>query len=92
MGDSPLDLALRRLHDAVGSLEAAGARVIEVEKNGAASAGEIAALSADRVRLAEELDALNARASRLDMNNRDVSRRLDIAMDTIRSVLAGRGD
>jgi hypothetical protein len=46
------------------------------------------ALAEDRAHLAEELDASNARATTLGNVNREVSRRLDQAIDTIRSVLA----
>ena len=42
----------------------------------------------DRSRLAADLDAAAARARGLETTNREVARRLDEAIDTIRSVLA----
>jgi hypothetical protein len=42
----------------------------------------------DRSRLAADLDAAAARARGLETANREVSRRLDEAIGTIRSVLA----
>ena len=41
----------------------------------------------DRSRLASELDAAVARARALETTNREIARRLDAAIDTIRSVL-----
>jgi len=42
---------------------------------------------ADRSRLAQELDQSEFRANRLEEVNREVSRRLVTAMETIRAVL-----
>jgi len=42
---------------------------------------------ADRSRLAQELDQAEFRANRLEEVNREVSRRLVTAMETIRAVL-----
>lgn len=42
----------------------------------------------ERARLATELDKASARAKRLDDSAHDVSRRLVVAMETVRSVLA----
>ncbi|AAL51493.1 hypothetical cytosolic protein [Brucella melitensis bv. 1 str. 16M] len=44
-------------------------------------------MNADRSRLAQELDQSEARAERLEAANREVSRRLVTAMETIRAVL-----
>jgi len=41
----------------------------------------------DRARLAHELDSSEARAERLEDANKEVSRRLVTAMETIRAVL-----
>ena len=48
---------------------------------------EIQRMTADRGRLAKELDTALARGERLDRANRDVSRRLVDAMERVRSVL-----
>ena len=45
-------------------------------------------LSADRARLAETLDRAQAWVAKLETVNRDVSRRLDGAIETLRAVLA----
>ena len=87
MKDSALAGALKRLEAAVGAVEAASARVLEAGKTGADRDTEIAFLSEDRARLAEELDGSNARMMRLESANRDVARRLDTAIETIRDVL-----
>ncbi len=48
-------------------------------------------LGTDRSRLAQSLDAAEARSARLEEANREVSRRLVAAMETIREVLARQG-
>jgi hypothetical protein len=87
MRDTALGVALRRLEAAVGVLEAASARVLDSRRTGADRETEIALLADDRSRLAEELDSSNARTARLESTNREVARRLDTAIDTIRDVL-----
>jgi Domain of unknown function (DUF4164) len=44
-------------------------------------------MNVDRARLAQELDSAEAKSERLADVNREVSRRLVSAMETIRSVL-----
>lgn len=84
---STTEQAVKRLEAALRSLEAA------IEHRTARSVGaegladEVRMLTADRARLAESLDQAQARAARLENVNRDVSRRLGTAVDTIRSVL-----
>jgi hypothetical protein len=48
-------------------------------------------LGTDRSRLAQSLDAAEARSARLEEANREVSRRLVAAMESIREVLARNG-
>ena len=59
--------------------------------NASASQGEIEQeirrVHADRSRLAQDLDQAEFRANRLEEVNREVSRRLVTAMETIRAVL-----
>jgi hypothetical protein len=86
----PLDVALQRLSTALGRLEDAVERRREADRAHVAREVEAQALNEDRARLASELDESFARVSRLETANRDVSRRLDAAMDTIRSVLQGQ--
>ena len=50
-------------------------------------AAQVQALGTDRSKLAADLDAQAARCNRLETTNREVARRLDLAIDTIRTVL-----
>ena len=75
-----LNLAIDRLEVTIG--RQAGARVDK-----ASLETEIQALGADRARLADLLDKSEAKVTRLDTINRDVSHKLVEAMETIRSVL-----
>lgn len=86
--ETALARALRRLDQAFVSLERAAARLRAAEESREARDNELALLADDRTRLAEELDALTSRASQLEHVNRDVARRLDGAMETIRTILA----
>jgi hypothetical protein len=84
---SAIEGATRRLAAALDGLEAALERRREVDGREAALATQVAALGADRSRLAAELDEQTGRARRLDAASRDVSRRLDLAMDAVRAVV-----
>jgi hypothetical protein len=85
---SSLDGAIRRLQGAVDAVEAAVAQSLEQSRTGRDRAVEIALLAEDRARLAQDLDAANGRAATLANVNREVGRRLDQAIDSIRSVVA----
>lgn len=87
MRNTALGAALRRLESAVGVLEAASARALDVGRSGAEREAELALLEDDRARMAEELDSSTARTVRLETINRDVARRLDKTIETIRDVL-----
>lgn len=86
---APIDLsnALHRIDTALATLDATVDRHLEHHLDNAAAAAEVQRLNADRARLARALDEAEARAARLDEVNRDVSRRLVAAMETIRDVL-----
>jgi chromosome segregation ATPase len=77
-----LDQALTALDDAVERREDEGRRRVDLE-------AELHRVGADRSRLAQALDAAAAKASRLEDANREVSRRLVAAMESIRSTIAG---
>lgn len=83
---SAIESATRRLAAALDGLEAALERRREVDGRESALATQVAALGADRSRLAAELDEQTARALRLDAVSRDVARRLDLAMEAVRAV------
>lgn len=86
-GETTLKEVIGRLGKAVGSLEnAVGAR-LEQEQDSTEAGAEVQRMNADRARLAQELDKSEARAQRLADANKEVSRRLVTAMETIRAVL-----
>ena len=82
-----IDAATRRLALALDALEAAVERRREADRGADGLAAQLHALGADRSRLASDLDAAAARARGLETTNREVARRLDAAIGTIRSVL-----
>lgn len=80
-----LDQALRKLEAAVERRLAAGGDVDGLVE-------EVQTLGADRARLADSLDRARAQTARLEQVNREVSRRLVAAMETIRHVLQSDGE
>ena len=86
-GDTTLKEVIARLGKAMESLENAVAARLENERDYAEAEAEVQRMNADRSRLAQELDNLEARAERLEEANKEVSRRLVTAMETIRAVL-----
>ncbi len=88
---SAIDAATRRLTMALDQLDAAVDRRIEIERSRTILTEQVHALDADRSRLAADLDTQTARSRRLESANRDIARRLDAAMQNIRSVLEGEG-
>ncbi|MEJ8473054.1 DUF4164 domain-containing protein [Roseibium algae] len=85
MGD--VDAALQRLAKALGSLEVSVERRVHADRNLNVLQADLQRLGEDRSLLANDLDKAEARAGRLEGANKDVSRRLVSAMETIRSVL-----
>lgn len=85
--DITLREALERLTKGIERLEAAVDSRLEKEHDYAEADAEIQRMNADRSRLAQEIDKAEARAERLAEVNREVSRRLVTAMETIRAVL-----
>lgn len=84
---NPLDRAQRRLALALDALEAAVRRRQETDRSLADLEAELSVLGDDRSRLAQELDRAQARAARLELTTGTVSKRLDLAVDTIRAIL-----
>lgn len=82
-----LRAALERLDLSLAALEAAIERRLDDDRSLGSLEDEIARVGEDRSRLARDLDDERARAGRLEDTNREVSRRLVSAMETIRSVL-----
>ncbi len=82
-----VDGALSELRQAIAALENAVDMRFERERERSEIDGEVRRVHADRSRLAQELDQAEFRANRLEEVNREVSRRLVTAMETIRAVL-----
>lgn len=85
--DDPFEAARLRLRTAVERLEHAVEARLERETVVLGAEIEIQRMTADRGRLARELDAALARNERLTQANREVSQRLVDAMERVRGVL-----
>jgi septal ring factor EnvC (AmiA/AmiB activator) len=85
--EKTIDAVISDLWTSVNSLENAIDMRIERQREAADVEGEVRRVHADRQRLAQELDQSEFRANRLEEVNREVSRRLVTAMETIRAVL-----
>lgn len=86
-----LEAALARLDQALALLESAVDRRRNADETIDGLETEIARLGEDRSQLAVDLDGAVARAGRLEDANREVSRRLVAAMESIRAVLDAHG-
>ena len=84
---SAIDAAARRLALALDALDASVERRREADGGEASLVAQLHALGGDRSRLASDLDAAMAHSRKLETTNREIARRLDVAVDTIRSVL-----
>src|SRR5262245_66434163 len=84
---SAIDAATKRLALALDALEAALERRRDADRGEETLGAQLQALGADRSRLAADLDSHVARVRALETTNREVARRLDVAIDTIRSVI-----
>ncbi len=86
-GASDIELATRRLAAALDALESAVERQREHHRGEEELAARIQALGVDRSRLANELDGTLVRSRELERTNREIAQRLDVAIDTIKSVI-----
>lgn len=84
-----VEAATTRLERALQALEEAVDYRLDRDRGRGDLAEQVHSLGVDRARLASELDASVARARRLEDANRAVAERLDAAVDTIRTVIAG---
>jgi len=85
--EATLREVIARLGRAMEALEGAVAARLEHDRDYMEAEAEVQRMNADRARLAQELDSSEARAERLENVNKEVSRRLVAAMETIRAVL-----
>lgn len=88
---SAIDMVTKRLALALDGLEAAVQRRREADRAEHSLAAQIQTLGIDRSRLAAELDAAAARSREVDATNREIARRLEVAMQSIRSVVEAHG-
>ncbi|GGD09369.1 DUF4164 domain-containing protein [Aureimonas glaciei] len=88
--DNPLDAVSLRLQQALERLDKAVDGQLERESIVREAEEQVQRMTADRGRLAGELDTALAKSERLEHANREVSRRLVGAMETIRTVLERR--
>ena len=86
-----LDAATKRLTLALDTLEAAVERRHDSDRNGQSFGEQLHALGTDRARLAAELDEVTARSREIESTNREIARRIDVAMGGIRAVLDANG-
>ncbi|MCM2290906.1 DUF4164 domain-containing protein [Allorhizobium sp. BGMRC 0089] len=87
MATDRMAAAISALHQAMTNLENAVEMRLDVDRVKVDIELEVRRVHADRARLAQELDQSQFRANRLEEVNREVSRRLVTAMETIRAVL-----
>jgi chromosome segregation ATPase len=86
-----IDAALKRLEAALDLLEGAIESRLEGAQHVTSLENELHRLGTDRSRLAQSLDAAEARTAKLEEANKEVSRRLVNAMESIRTVLDRQG-
>lgn len=91
MDKTSLADAVKRLESALGQLETAVQRRLDADRSLNALQDDLQRMGEDRSQLAASLDESEARATRLEEANRDVSHRLVAAMETIRNVLDAHG-
>ena len=82
-----IDAATKRLALALDGLEAAVERRREGDHAEDTLAAQLHTLGIDRSRMASDLDSAAAHSRHLESTTREVARRLDLAMDSIRSVI-----
>jgi len=84
---SAIDTAVKRLALALDALDAAVERRREGDRGEDTLAVQLHTLGIDRSRMAADLDAAAAHSRQLEATTREVARRLDLAMASIRSVI-----
>ncbi len=85
--ETTVKAALESLNKALNHLDNEVDRQVEASRSSTEAAAELGRMVEDRSRIAQELDQAQDRANRLEEANREVSRRLVTAMETIRAVL-----
>lgn len=86
-----IDGATKRLSLALDALEAAVERRSEADQGEQSLGEQLHAVGSDRSRLAAQLDEVTARSREIEATNREIARRIDVAMDGIRAVIGENG-
>lgn len=84
-----VEAALQKLQQALDALDDAIEHREDEERRRVDLEAELHRVGADRSRLAQALDAAEAKSANLEATNRDVSKRLVAAMESIRGVISG---
>jgi uncharacterized protein DUF4164 len=84
---SAVDAATRRLALALDGLAAAAERRRDADRDEEKLLAQLHTLGTDRSRLASDLDHVTARSRQIETTNREIARRLDVAIESIRSVI-----
>lgn len=87
-GGSAVMSALQKLEQALDTLSDAIERREDEERRRVDLEAELHRVGADRSKLAQSLDAAEAKSARLEDANREVARRLVAAMESVRGVVA----
>ena len=87
LNEDGLKGAIHQLAQALDGLESAVDRHIDNRDQISSLDDEMSDVILDRSRLAQSLDRAEARSGRLEEANKEVSRRLVNAMETIRSII-----
>jgi len=82
-----IDAATKRLALALDALEAAVERRADANGGEQSVGAQLHALGADRARLAAELDEATARGKEIESTNREIARRIDVAIDGVRGLI-----
>ena len=84
---SAIEKATRRLQAALEGLESAVEAKLEAFARSGSLADQMHMLEADRAKLAADLDHQAARSKSLETTNREIAQRIEVAMESIRSVM-----
>lgn len=84
---STLDDAMKRLENALGLLEAAVSRRLDMENRRGDLETELQIMQDDRARLAVELDGALSRLHRFEAATDDIGRRVRLAIEAVEDVL-----
>jgi hypothetical protein len=88
MDATEVERAIRRLADALNALDAVIEMRLDDDRERGSLGEQVHAFSADRARLAAELDGAQACVTALEAAHAEAAGRIDEAMSTVRAVIA----